>query len=257
MKLSHAIIWLILTGILLVQCQKDPLLTEEQISPKTLPDFLSFENLADQKQIEFAFASDYKSTEDDFIQQQIEFHFSADIEEIMLFVTDTLRWKDSLALYHKYPIESVSPATKYFYETRFNGPSGNYYARILARSGNTHFLSEAISIRSGTLVVDTIDSEEISVRLAENGFTNFRWPAVAATEFYLLRLIDNQGAAISQFTMRRPEFNFYDLREVEKNLGPILRDPALITNENYTIKIDAINQSNWLMASGILNFKAP
>lgn len=244
---------LLILTLFLTACEKDPDIEESTTMIAHLGDFLATQDTVGMLTPPLIYASDFATNEasiDLFIYSE------NDLESYVVFRTDTLQFKDSNELY-KPRLSYYHDAVNKLHRIAVPIQSTDHYLRFYYQTEKETFLSAPISIRQPTLNTDTIRSRDIDLIEANDGFLDFQWPSVPATDFYFIQLIDEQGDAFIQLTLDRTQFSFYDLRWAEQNFTPELRDPELISGREYVFQVDAIGRQGWHLAQGSKTFIAP
>lgn len=174
------------------------------------------------------------------------------LSEIAYFTTDSLAHRDSLVLYKRRPLISSASSEGFFTRISRSEPVRDHFARITYRSEDSLFISPPITIRATTLKTNNVS--DMAVFTNSSGYLEFSWARVAGAAEYLMTLTGPTGDVFCAIYTARTNFLFYDLRFVIKNLTPELKNPMLISGENYVMTVVALNRNHWMMAYGTHHF---
>jgi hypothetical protein len=244
---------MLLLAVLFTACEEDPALDSQYKPIVHLDDFLAVQDTSGIRSPRLIFASDFATNEasiDLFVYSENK------LESFVVFRSDTLQFKDSNELY-KPRLSLYHDQEGKLHRIAVPIQATDHFLRLFYQTEKETFLSAPISIRQATLNTDTIGSGDIDLIEASDGFLDFQWPSVPASEFYFIQLFNEQGDAFMQLTLDRTQFSFYDLRWVKENFTSDLRDPELIPGKPYVFQVDAIGTQGWHLAHGTKAFIAP
>jgi hypothetical protein len=250
---SVAYIALLFVVILIWGCEKDPVIPAETFMQSNLQSFLATRDTQSIQAPALAFTSDFATNE---TRIDLLFHSKHQVNELSIFRTDTLANRDSVVLYKQEPLYAWEERNN-IYRLELPIKAHDHYLRFFYTTDSGPYLSDPIGIRQSSLSTDTLSANAIDVVAANDGYLDFQWPSVPATDLYFIQLFNEQGDAFVQLTLDRTQFSFFDLRRILHNFTPSLRDPELIEGTRYEVQVDAIGRQGWHLAQGSKAFIAP
>lgn len=243
----------------LLSCEKDIPLTESSIHPDSLEEVLKLENPARISSSAFAFVGNHRSFESPESDLDLQYVVALPdgATDLQLFVTDSLKYADSLNAYARINWSQETDRDLPLFRVNMRMRRVNHYARFMYRMDDSVFVTTPISVRGNLLQSTSIKASDLRIVDGSDGFLKFFWPSVPAADLYLIQLRDLTGSIFMSLTVNRNSFSFYDLRTTIENFTPELRNPELIEGNEYTFEVYAISKTNWLLAYGEKGFVAP
>lgn len=172
--------------------------------------------------------------------------------EIRYFETDSLRYRDSLALYRSRSIDLESSPISALRRIRRPNRDMDRFGRFSWRVGDSLYVSRAIKLRGNVTLAEKI--ERISADHDEDGYFDFNWSSVPGADHYLVLLKGQRDDLVVGIITQRSQFQFYDLRAVDHNFFPNLTDPQMTDGGAYELEVIAFTDHGWVLGQGTLDF---
>ncbi|MEX2597200.1 MAG: hypothetical protein WEC59_09765 [Salibacteraceae bacterium] len=247
--------------IMLWGCEKDPVITPDQISPNNYAAYLATCDTTRVVNDGFVVAGNHWSFErtTSGLDQHFIVYYPEGASNLQLFTTqkDSNSYRDSAeAFLLRSSINTERINHRFARIARKNQKHGFFYRVSFWYNDSLH-VSPVNRVDQSISKTETISSKEISVAKANNGFLTFTWTPVPGADRFWIELTDHHGDVFMSLINTKREFQFYDLRNTVRDFTPELRSPELIEGNEYTFSLKAINQRGWMLALGKVTFSAP
>lgn len=188
----------------------------------------------------------------------LHLYFSADTAptEVFCFVSDSLKYADSLTFYKRLDATSYSSADQLLSRIALKYPKNERLYRIAYTTSDFTYVSAPMAI--GKLNQRTEKVEQLTILGSNTGRAEFRWKGfnLALILNYVFLLEEPTGNEFCGVLVNKPRFIFYDLRNVDRNFSPGLYDPLLNFGDRYTATIYCLDESGWIRNYRSFGFEA-
>jgi hypothetical protein len=253
------IISILLLFVLLISCEKDGPIPSSYPA-KTLQDYYDLNVSGDVSIDVWIHAGNHPSFTNRVADDPVLIRFfrPEEASNITLFINDSIKFPDSLALYRQSNQEFETEAGGLFGTFRLSYPKSNHarLVRIGMKQNDSILISDPITIRPNEFSTNTKNASNVSVETTADGRASFEWNgSFDGAGNNLVMLTNSGGSRFCAVETTDGSFLFHNLRNVATDFTPDLYDPRLKEGQSYTLEIFMTDNAGWMRNYRSVDFK--